>query len=490
MTTSPERFERARQSRDRRFDGRFFIGVVTTGIYCRPICPVKPPRPQNVRFYPSAAAAQQAGFRPCRRCRPETSPGTPAWLGSSATVSRALRLIAQGALDQGGVDALAARLGIGARHLRRLFAEHLGASPLAVSSTRRVHFARRLIDETHLPMSDVAHASGFGSIRQFNHAVRATFGRAPSALRARAARDAETGGPIRLRLAYRPPFDWPALVDFLAARATPGVESVDASAYRRVVELGGALRVLRVTHDADAAQLVLELEGADPPHLMRAVERVRHLFDLGADPMTIAEHLGEDAELAPRIRARPGIRVPGAWDAFELAVRAVLGQQVSVRGATTLAGRLARSFGKPLERSACNGLSHGFPTPAVLAEADVASIGLPASRAATIRRLAAAVASGELRLEGVGDTDQTLAALESLPGIGPWTAQYVAMRALGEPDSFPHGDLGLRRALGRDRAPLASAAVARRAEAWRPWRAYAALWLWTVPSTATGTRGG
>ncbi len=482
MSSTAELWERARLSRDRRFDGRFFIGVVTTGVYCRPVCPVKPPRAQNVRFYPSAAAAEEAGFRPCRRCRPETSPGTPAWVGSSASVSRALRLIQEGALARDGVDALADRLGIGSRHLRRLFAEHLGASPLAVASTRRVHFARRLIDETRLPMSEIAYASGFGSIRQFNHSVRATFGRTPTELRGRSSQP-QSEGRIRLRLSYRPPLDWTALLDFLRARAIPGVESVNAESYRRVVDLGGVARTLHVTRDAEAAQLILELDGAEPAGLMRAVEGVRRIFDLGADPLQVANDLAREPDLGPRIRARPGLRVPGAWDPFELAVRAILGQQVSVAAATTLAGRLVQSFGKPLESSGIPGLTHVFPTPEALAAADVATIGLPAARGEAVRRLASALSTGELCLEGVGDLDASLDALRALPGIGEWTAQYVAMRALAEPDAFPASDLGLRRALANGAGTPSAAELLRRAEAWRPWRAYAAMWLWTCPTT-------
>jgi AraC family transcriptional regulator of adaptative response / DNA-3-methyladenine glycosylase II len=395
-------------------------------------------------------------------------------------VSRGLRLIAEGALDGGDVEGLAGRLGVGARHLRRLFLTHLGAAPLAVARTRRVHFARRLLDETDLPMTGIAAAAGFGSVRQFNQAVRESFRRTPTELRrrARGRRDPAAGGDLVLRLAYRPPFDWPALVRFLGARATPGVEAVDDRSYRRSVEVDGKAGVIEVSPVPDQAHLVLRLGLLPGRGIIDVVERVRRIFDLGADPLQITTHLRRDRRLARLVEPRPGLRGPGAWDGFELAVRAVLGQQVTVRGATTLAGRLARAFGRPLPGGEAAGLTHLFPRPEELAEADVARIGVPRPRAEAIRRLAGAVAGGDLRLDAAAGLEDALARLTHIPGIGAWTAHYVALRALGETDAFPSTDLGLRRALGNGKGLLSPAALERRAEAWRPWRAYAAMYLW------------
>ena len=479
ITLDPARCYAAVRSRDRRFDGRFFAGVVTTGVYCRPVCPVRPAKPENVRWFACAAAAEAAGFRPCRRCRPEASPGTPAWSGTSAVVARALRLIAAGALDEGGVDGLADRLGLGARQLRRLFATHLGASPAEVARARRAHFARTLLDETDLPMAEVAFSAGFGSIRDFNHALRATFGRTPTALRrARGRRGpVATHGGVTVRLAFRPPLDWSGLLGFLAPRATPGVEAVADGVYRRTIAIGDGAGTIEVRAAAGEPHLLMRVRLARPERLLQVVERARRLFDLDADPVLIADHLAGSPELAPLVARRPGLRVPGAWDAFELAVRAVLGQQVTVRGATTLAGRLVRAAGTPLDRAE-DGLTHLFPRPEALAHADLASVGVPRARAATIRALAGAVASGEVVLDASRGLEDAVARLAAVPGIGAWTAHYVAMRALGEPDAFPAADLGLRRALGNGAGRLAPARVAERAEAWRPWRAYAVMHLW------------
>jgi AraC family transcriptional regulator of adaptative response / DNA-3-methyladenine glycosylase II len=476
-----DRCYEALRTRDRRFDGRFFTAVVTTGIYCRPICPARLPLLKNVRFYACAAAAEAAGFRACRRCRPETAPGTPAWLGTSAVVSRGLRLIETGALDDGDVGRLASRLGVGARQLRRLFARHLGASPAEIARARRVHFARLLIDQTERPMTELAFAAGFASVRQFNHAFRQSFGRSPRDVRrARAARAGAAdaaGDTIALRLPYRPPFDWDGLTGFLAGRAIAGVESVVDGCYRRTIELAGApsfLEVRKLEHDFALELRVAVAPGAD---LLRAVERVRRIFDLDADPLAIGEALEANPMLRAHLGERPGLRVPGAWCAFELGVRAILGQQVSVRGASTLAGRLVREFGKPVA-GAPGGLSHLFPSPAQLADCDVASIGLPRARAAAIRGFAGAIANGELVLDGARGLDDAVARLAELPGIGAWTAQYIAMRALGEPDAFPAGDLALRKALASGDAPISAVQAERAAEEFRPWRSYAAMALW------------
>lgn len=455
--------ERARLSRDVRFDGRFFIGVTSTGIYCRPICPARSPKPQNVRFYASAAAAAEAGFRPCLRCRPEAAPGTPAWEGTSASVSRALKLIGDSALDEAGVDDLASRLGIGSRHLRRLFLKHLGASPLAVAQTRRVHFAKKLIDESQLRMTEVAHAAGFRSVRRFNATFQALYGKTPSELRRQSrgqniARNGNSEGRYHFSLAYRPPMEWASLAEFLAARAIPGVEFVTPEQYRRNISLDGKAGWFAVSPNPRKPALNLEIQFQDPAGLFRIVERVRRLFDLHADPAEIQRHLARDPRLAPRLRNTPGLRVPGCWDGFEIAVRAILGQQVSVKGASTLAGRIAREFG----RTVPDGFL--FPSANDLALVSIAPIGLPQKRAQAIQNLAKAVAHGDLLLDGSLSREDLELGLTRIAGIGPWTAQYVAMR-MGEPDAFPVSDLYLR-----DHAAHSNK--------WSPWRAYAAMYIW------------
>ena len=474
-------------SRDGRFAGKFFVGVVTTRIYCRPGCPAPLPKAKNMRFYAYAAGAEDAGFRPCRRCRPETAPGSPVWNGTSATVSRALKRIFDGDGHE-SVETLAARLGLGSRQLRRLFAEHVGASPASLQRTHRVHFARRLLDETSLPAADVAFASGFESVRRFNDAIRATFHRTPTELRGRNGIEARS---IRLRLPFRPPFDARSLFSFLEERALPGVEAVRGHAYSRTIESRGAPGVLTLSKNVNENFLVLSLNLPPGSDLLDIVRRAGCLFDVDADPLAIAEVLGRDALLAPLVAARPGLRVPGAWDPFELSVRAILGQQVSVRGARTLAGRLVAAFGRPLPGGGADGLTHLFPAAAALSAADLSGIGIPAARAATIRTLAAAVNTGRLELTAARGLEDFETRLRALPGIGPWTAQYVALRAFGEPDAFPAGDLGLRRALEAARVPAGAAALRQRALSWSPFRAYAALHLWTsLAADAGGVRKG
>ncbi len=478
MTLDWQICSRARLSRDPRFDGKFFIGVVGSGVYCRSICPAPTAKEKNVRYFPTAAAAAEAGFRPCLRCRPECSPGTPAWLGTSNTVSRALRLIGESGLEDGGVEALAERLGVGSRHLRRLFLKHLGATPTAVAHTRRLHFAKKLIDETRLPMTQIALAAGFGCVRRFNAGIRKVYHRTPTQIR-RIARQTQ-GQPQNqylFRLRYRPPYDWKGMLAFLAARATPGVEVANASSYRRSISLNNNNHgYFEVLLDEANHALLARVQFGDPRSLFFITERIRSMFDLNADWSAIARTLSTDAALAARIGAEPGLRVPGCWNGFELAVRAILGQQVSVKGATTLAGRLAKTFGQAFAGAA--GLTHIFPSPQALATAAVASIGLPSARAETIRALARAVCDGRISFDGVVDSSDLLVRLCEIPGIGDWTAQYIAMRALGEPDAFPSTDLGLLRALN-----LTSAReLERRAESWRPWRAYAAVHLWNIAS--------
>ena len=466
---------RARLSRDPRFDGRFFIGVVGSGVYCRSICPAPTAKEKNVRYFPSAAAAAEAGFRPCLRCRPECSPGTPAWMGTSNTVSRALRLIGESGLEDGGVETLASRLGVGSRHLRRLFLKHLGASPTAVAHTRRLHFAKKLIDETRLPMTQIAMASGFGCIRRFNAGIRKVYHRTPTQIRriARQKRD-QPENQYLFRLRFRPPYDWNGMLSFLAARAIPGVEIVQDGCYRRSISLNGTRGYFEVSLDEANHTLLARVEFADPRCLFFITERIRAMFDLNADWASIAQSLTTDPVLASRIKLHPGLRVPGCWNGFELAVRAILGQQVSVKGASTLAGRLAKAFGQPF--AGPEGISCIFPSPEVLASSRVAGLGLTRARTETIQALARAVRSGRINFENVVDSAEFLRRFCEIPGIGKWTAEYVALRALREPDAFPSSDLGLLRAFG-----LTSAReLERRAESWRPWRAYAAVHLWSI----------
>ncbi|MBF5045898.1 DNA-3-methyladenine glycosylase 2 family protein [Aggregicoccus sp. 17bor-14] len=475
MELDPAICDRARLARDARFDGRFYIAVRTTGIYCRPVCPAVSPRRVNILYYPTAAAAAEAGYRPCLRCRPEAAPGTPAWEGTSATVRRALRLIGEGALDTGSVEALAAKVGVGPRHLHRLFVEHLGASPVGVAQTRRLHFAKRLLDETQLPMGQVAAASGYGSVRRFNASFLQTYGRAPSQLRRSRQRASAEPDTYCLRLAYRPPYDWEGLLAFLARRALPGVETVDAGVYRRTIRVGGRGGWFQVRHLPEAGSLELTVRHPDATVLYEVTARVRQQFDLGLDPAVVRDALGADPLLAPALARRPGLRIPGAFDLFELLVRAVLGQQVSVAAARTHAGRLASAYGEPCPGP--GGLTHLFPTPEALAQVSPASLPLPRARGEALVQLAQAVARGALALDAPAEELQVR--LERLPGIGPWTAAYALLRGLGEPDAFPEGDLVLRRVAG-GASPLTARALRERAERWRPWRGYAALLLWSL----------
>lgn len=484
-----EIYERARLSRDARFDGHFFVGVKTTGIYCRPVCPANAPKSENVTFYPTAAAASEAGLRPCLRCRPECAPGTPAWSGSSTTVQRGLRLIADGALDDGDVEQLATRLGVTGRHLRRLFTQHLGASPLAVAHTQRLHFAKRLIDQTALPMADVAIASGFGSTRRFNDAFRNTYGRSPRDLRRRCGAPKSTGG-LTVQLPYRQPFDSRNLLAFFAARATPGVEVVHEDRYLRSVVVDGAHSVIDVRDNGEC--ILLTLHGAGTRALLPLIQRVRGLFDLDASPDDIARVMSRDATLRNRLKKLPGIRVPGAWDGFEVTVRAILGQQISVAAATTLAGRIANRYGEPID-VAVPGLDTAtaprvlFPTAEKLLGSRLKNLGVITSRADTIRRVARAVVDGSVSFDVAQDTGEFCKSLLAIKGIGEWTAQYVAMRSLKDPDAFPHSDLGLLRAFDAlERGRMKPSQLKLRAAAWRPWRAYAALLLWSSGTNSGG----
>ena len=473
----PSIWWQALYSRDQRFDGRFFIGAATTKIYCRTICPVPFAKANNLVWFACAAAAEAAGFRPCRRCRPETSPGTPAWLGTSAIVSRALRLISEGALDESNVEDLAGRVGVGSRQLRRLFVEHLGASPVKVAITHRVHFARNLIEETDLPITKIALSAGFTSIRQFNHAVRAICGQPPTELRrARSEFPKAPQGGLVIRLPYRPPLDWPGFVGFLSRRTTPGVELVQDDAYQRTISIGGAAGIIDVRPDSVEPVLAVRIELPGYQDLMKVVERVRRIFDLGAAPLRIADDLGRDERLKPLLDSRPGLRVPGVWDGFELAVHAVLGQQLSVGDSAAVAGQLARTFGKPFQTSV-PGLTHLFPTPGMLIDADLSKVGIRRARAATLNALARAVYSKELTFAASITLEDAISRICTIPGIQESTAHYIAMRALGEPDAFPFADPGVRSSLVKSGNPISTPKVLAMAEGWRPWRAYAAMLL-------------
>lgn len=467
MELDRTRCYRALKSRDARFDGRFFICVSTTGIYCRPVCPARIPLIRNITFLPTAAAAQQAGYRPCLRCRPECAPGAPAWRGTAAVAGRALKLIADGALDDAGVDALAERAGIGARHLRRLVRTHAGASPVELARTRRILFAKRLIAETSLKITDIAYASGFRSLRRFNAEMSAALGRAPRDLR-KDGRNGEESPALVLPLVYRPPYDWDGVLAFLKARAVPGVEEVTATGYARSFALGPARGRFSVEHLTERRALVARIEIDRLEVLDRLVARIRAMFDLDADPKAILDAFAGDADIAKRLKAAPGLRLIQSFDPFEAGLRAIVGQQISVKGAATLLGRLVDLTGGGV-----------MPAPDAILAADLSKSGLTKGRAATIKAWAE-FATTPHALDALRfDLDGALAALVALPGIGSWTAHYLCLRGLAHTDAFPAGDLGLRRAAG-----LAERALNARAERWRPWRAYAAQALWRVPNLA------
>jgi AraC family transcriptional regulator, regulatory protein of adaptative response / DNA-3-methyladenine glycosylase II len=472
---------RARISRDARFDGKFFIAVLTTGIYCRPICPSPQSKKSHVRYYATAAAAAAAGYRPCRRCRPEVAPGSPAWLGPPAVVRRALRLIDEGALDDASVDDLAMRLGVGPRHLDRLFATHVGVSPIAVAQTRRLHFAKQLLDETDLPITRIAMTAGFGSLRRFNEAFRDAFRSTPRASRRRRQSD-NSGGmqEVSLSLSYRPPYDWESLAELLRRRAIGGVERVDGNGYARTIRLGPAHARVLVAPVAGEHALRLHVSGAQPKDLFEIATTARRVFDLSADPVPIVQMLSDDAVLAPLIARHPGLRLPGIWGTFECAVRAVLSQSTNIAAARALGERLVERAGERIS-DAPGELTHLFPSPEQLAKAELEGIGLPASKIAGLHALARAVLDGSLRL--AAPTDELVKSLGALPGVSDWAGQYVAMHALAEPDAFPSSDRIVRRALAEARTLLPIAAMERRAESWRPWRSYATLHLWQAAQT-------
>jgi AraC family transcriptional regulator of adaptative response / DNA-3-methyladenine glycosylase II len=488
---SREACYRALRSKDSRFDGLIFVGVTSTGIYCRPICPAGTAKFENCIFFGSAAAAQDAGFRPCLRCRPETAPDLASWRGTSNTVSRALALIADGALDGGesSVEKLAERLGLGERQLRRLFLQHLGASPISVAQTRRVLFAKQLIHDTQMAMVDIAMAAGFGSVRRFNETFRELFRRPPSALRRKHSTMHE-GTDVTLRLRYRPPYEWDCMLDFLRSRTIAGIEIVDGDRYLRTVEIDEATGGIEVTHLPDRQSLSVSIRFSDVRLLPAIVARVRRLFDLGADIGTIGDHLSGDPVLAPLIAQRPGLRAPGAWDGFEIAVRAVLGQQISIAAARRLGSELTALHGRALPKSSLihPGLSHAFPTAKRLASAASIGLGMPAARLTALKAVAQAAVADPNLFRPSGSIEETVTRLRTIRGIGEWTAQYIALRAIREMDAFPATDIGLLRSVAAmDGEKSTPAGLLSRAESWRPWRAYAAQHLWAA-ETSTVSR--
>jgi AraC family transcriptional regulator of adaptative response / DNA-3-methyladenine glycosylase II len=491
---NPDVLYKAWQARDRRFDGKAFIGVRTTGIYCRPICPAKTPLKKNVSFYPSATAAEQAGFRPCKRCRPDAGPGTPAWFGTSATVSRALRLILNGWTDEKSLDELSASLGIGERQLRRLFIQHLGAPPLAIIRTRKLDLSRKLLDETGLAISEIAFASGFQSLRRFNDAFKIRFKASPTEIRREinrtrgGARSTKAASEVHLqmRLAYRPPLAWDELLEFLKVRAIPGAEFIDGTSYMRSIRLSSGASWFKVEKSDRDGQLHLTTPVQAAGDLLETISRVRRILDLDHDPLAVDQVLSRDPDLRLIIRKHPGLRVPGAWSGFETAVRAILGQQVTVAAARTFASRIVEKFGERLSFDYPVGgqvdgqvrLTHLFPEPATLIHADLESLGIITSRANAIRVLAEKVHLGELDLSPGADLEKNMAELCKIKGIGPWTADYITLRVFRDPNAFLRGDLIIRRQLeGRD--------LQKCEEAWRPWSAYACLYLW---KTSEGIR--
>jgi AraC family transcriptional regulator of adaptative response / DNA-3-methyladenine glycosylase II len=482
-----EQYYEAAVSKDARFDGVFFVGVTSTGIYCRPSCPAITPKRENMRFYRSAAAAQETGFRACKRCRPDASPGSPEWNVRADLAGRAMRLIGDGVVDRDGVTGLARRLGYSERQVHRTMTAELGAGPLALARAQRAQTARVLTETTALPLSDIAFAAGFASIRQFNATIREVFATTPGDLRDRGARARAAATPppgtIRLRLAYRPPIDIGRILAFLAQRAIPGVEDVTDRTYRRTINLPNGIGVALLRHVGSPNHIECELALQDLRDLAPAVQRCRRLLDLDADPATVAGFLSRSEILKPAVTACPGRRVPGHVDGDELAIRAVLGQQVSVAAARRLGARLTAAYGKPLDRAVdgpAGPLTHCFPTAETLAEADPAGLPMPRSRAEALVGLARALASGTLSLDPGASREDAGQQLLAMKGIGPWTASYIRMRALSDPDAFLPGDAGVRhglKALGADPSPQSAA---RLAESWSPWRSYAVQHLWAA----------
>lgn len=488
MDINPEICKQARYARDPRFDGQFFIAVKTTRIYCRPICPVKFPKEENVSYFLTAASASEAGYRPCLRCRPEAAPGTPAWRGTSTTVNRGLKLISEGVLDEKGVNGLSDRLGVTPRHLTRLFKHHLGASPKTVAQTRRLQFAKRLIDDTSLSMTDVALSSGYGSVRRFNDHFKMVYKRTPSSLRKQ---KKIQNTELKLKLSYRPPYDFNAMLDFLRVRATPGVEKIVDDVYTRSISMAGETGFLTVANREDERSLEVSIQMESSGQLFAIVEKVKQMFDLAADPVEIEQRLARDSVLKPLIERHPGQRLPGAWDGFEIAVRALVGQQISVAGATNAMGKLVTLYGTQvvLEGTGLKGTGlkdnlpgemdfYLFPDALTLSSIEPESLPMPLVRARAIRELARQVSKGHISFDHAIDLEELMSRLQAIKGIGPWTAQYVAMRALNQPDAFLHADLVIKKVANSLYGIETEKQLLEHSDLWRPWRAYASMHLW------------
>jgi len=478
MPVAAPEYYQAFLGKDVRFDGRFVAGVETTGIYCKPSCSAKKPAAENVVFFDTPAEAEAAGFRSCRKCRPDATPGTPAWNGTSATVSRALRLIEDGVLDRTNIDALCERLGIGARQLRRLFRKHLGTSPIQVARIRRADFARRLIETTGLSMTHIAEAAGFGSIRRFNAVMNEVYGCPPTALRKEPALGAVG---LELEIPVRRPFAWDALLASLEASATPGVEKVADGRYYRTARFKQAVGEVCVSLDEAGSALHVRVSHSLNSYLLDVVSGVRRLFDVEADVGVITEHLAGDPLLDACMRATPGLRVLGAFDHFETAVMTLLGQHICAEELAELGRRITEKYGKEIKTSQ-DGLTHVFPTPYTLSTAHLEAVGVPKRRSKSIQALARAVHEGLIRLDGSPSLDEALRGLRAIPGVGTTTADYIAMRVYREPDAFPTNDQRLRTAASVNDGALAALELEARAESWRPWRAYAAMCLWAAAS--------
>jgi AraC family transcriptional regulator, regulatory protein of adaptative response / DNA-3-methyladenine glycosylase II len=487
MTNTPtlpnERIcDQARRSRDARFDGLFFTAVTTTRIYCRPVCPAPAPKSQNIRYFAEAAAAEAAGFRPCLRCRPELAPGSGQLRRADQTVARALRAISAGALSEGGVEKVAASVGVSSRQLRRLFDDELGATPIAVATTQRLLFAKQLLSESNLSIIDTAMASGFQSLRRFNAAFKSAYNLTPSHLRERNGRG--EGGILCLQLNFRPPYNFGSMLKFLATRALPGIESVSDTAYRRELPGNNGPAWLNVQQHASKPALQLTIQGVAVTAIGELVSNVRRMFDLDADPAVIRGAFAQDRLLAACWKKNPGLRLPGGFDPFETAVRAVLGQQISVAAARTMARRIVEQFGPRFSHSTGEDNYRLFPRPSDLVDAPLEEIGLLKQRANTLRGMAAALLDGRISFRPESRLDDFVAQWTALPGIGDWTAQYIAMRALSHPDAFPAGDLILRRAAANSGDILSEKALREKSRPWQPWRAYAVFHLWQSTSTS------
>jgi AraC family transcriptional regulator of adaptative response / DNA-3-methyladenine glycosylase II len=462
---------RAVRARDRRFDGRFFVAITSTHIYCRPICPARPAKRGNMRFYSSAAAAEGAGFRPCLRCRPERAPGISSVDAVSRLVGAAIAGIEEHALSSAKVGDLAASLGVSDRHLRRVTESELGVSPIELAQTQRLLLAKRLLGETSLSQTEIAFASGFGSVRRFNALFKSRYGLSPRALRG----GSNTAQGLHCQLEFRPPFAWRSMLEYLRLRAIPGIEMADATHYRRTVAIDEHSGWIAVSPGRRENALDVEISPSLAPVIGAVIARVKRLFDLGAVPDAVSALLSQDDLLAKVVRRIPGLRVAGAFDGFELAVRAILGQQVSVKGATTLAGRWAQAFGIPIATPypLLNRLTPGAQRMAAVTTDEISALGIVGARARCLTLLAPAVLEKKIVLTFAANVEEQIDALRRLPGIGPWTAQYIAMRALHWPDAFPSGDLMLMRAANATQKQLEKLA-----EGWRPWRAYATHYLW------------